>query len=88
MKEFDIKRFFDSYSKKNRRERKVFLQALQCQGLRITDIACYTYPEAPGIKHVFFYFKREKEPLPYFMLKKETLLKIQDLLNENVSKLI
>lgn len=88
MKEFDVKRFFDSYSKKNRRERKAFLQALRCQGLHITDIACYTYSEAPGIKHVFFYFEGKKEPVPYFMLEKEVLLKIQDLLKENVSKLI
>lgn len=84
MKEFDVKRFFDSYSKKNRRERKAFLQALQSQGLHITDIACYAYPEAPGIKHVFFYFEGEKEPVPYFMLEKEVLLKIQDLVNEKV----
>lgn len=84
MKEFDVKRFFDSYSKKNRRERKAFLQALQSQGLHITDIACYTYSEAPGIKHVFFYFEGEKEPVPYFMLEKEVLLKIQDLVNEKV----
>ena len=84
MKEFEVKRFFDSYSKKNRRERKVFLQALQCQGLRITDIAYYAYPEAPGIKHVFFYFEGEKEPVPYFMLEKEILLKIQDLIYEKV----
>ena len=84
MKEFEVKRFFDSYSKKNHRERKAFLQALQCQGLRITDIACYAYPEASGIKHVFFYFEGEKEPVPYFMLEKEILLKIQDLIYEKV----
>lgn len=84
MREFDVKRFFSLFSTMSSQERKSFLQALSAY--RITDIECYTYPEVPGIKHVFFYFDGKKEAVPYFMLEKELLLQIQELIEEFMSR--
>lgn len=29
----------------------------------------YAYSEAPGIKHLFFYFEGSREAVPYFLLE-------------------
>ena len=80
MKEFNVKRFFELYSQMSKQECKSFLCTLH--DLHIINIECYTYSEAPGIKHIFFYFDGEKDAIPYFMLEKETLLQIQELLDD------
>ena len=37
--------------------------------LPIVRIQPYAYSEAPGIKHLFFYFEGSREAVPYFLLE-------------------
>lgn len=37
--------------------------------LAIVRIQPYAYSEAPGIKHLFFYFEGSREAVPYFLLE-------------------
>ncbi len=73
MKEFDINLFFDTYTHASTKERKAFLERLRHAGINIQKIECYTYPEARGIKHVFFHFQGKEEPVPYFLVEKDIL---------------
>ena len=41
-------------------------------------IEAYEYTDAPGIKHLFFYFAEDsKKAIPYFMLDKKVWEKLQ-----------
>lgn len=47
------------------------------QGINIVKIEAYEYSDAPGIKHLFFYFAEDsKKAIPYFMLDSEVWEKI------------
>ena len=82
MERFDINEFFDACRKMDKHERKLFIETLRRHGLDIADISCYTYPDAPGIRHVFFYFDGGSPPVPYFMLEKDLLAKVQEFLKK------
>ena len=58
-------------------QRQQLLAALQSQGINIVKIEAYEYADAPGIKHLFFYFAEDsKKAIPYFMLNSEIWEKI------------
>ena len=51
--------------------------ALLSQGINIVKIEAFEYADAPGIKHLFFYFAEDsKKAIPYFMLDSEVWEKI------------
>lgn len=80
MKKFDINKVYNTYIGLNAKQRKDLIGQLNLLGIPVTKIEAYTYPEAPGIKHLFFYLKENKQPVPYFLLEEERLDKIQNLL--------
>ena len=60
-----------------KKQRQQLLAALQAQGINIVKIEAYEYADAPGIKHLFFYFAEDsKKAIPYFMLDSEVWEKI------------
>ena len=61
-----------------KKQRQQLLAALQSNGINIVKIEAYEYADAPGIKHLFFYFAEDsKKAIPYFMLDSEVWDKIQ-----------
>lgn len=84
MKKFDIDKVYNAYIGLDKKQRQDFIRRLNAIGIPVTKIEAYTYPEAPGIRHLFFYLKGNCEPVPYFLLEEEQLEKIQGLiLNDN-----
>ena len=84
MKKFDINKVYNAYICLNAKQRKDLIRQLNLLDIPVTKIEAYTYPEAPGIKHRFFYLKGNKQPVPYFLLEEEQLDEIQNLLlNDN-----
>lgn len=81
MKKFDINKVYNAYIGLNANQRKGLIRQLNLLGIPVTKIEAYTYPEAPGIKHLFFYLKDNKQPVPYFLLEEEQLEKIQEQIN-------
>lgn len=81
MKKFDINKVYNAYIGLNANQRKDLISQLNLLGIPVTKIEAYTYPEAPGIKHLFFYLKDNKQPVPYFLLEEEQLEKIQEQIN-------
>lgn len=81
MKKFDINKVYNAYIGLNAKQRKDLISKLNLLGIPVTKIEAYTYPEAPGIKHLFFYLKNNKQPMPYFLLEEEQLEKIQEQIN-------
>ena len=60
-----------------KKQRQQLLAALQSQSINIVKIEAYEYTDAPGIKHLFFYFAEDsKKAIPYFMLDSEVWEKI------------
>lgn len=60
-----------------KKQRQQLLAALQSQGINIVKIEAFEYADAPGIKHLFFYFAEDsKKAIPYFMLDSEVWEKI------------
>ena len=56
----------------------IALSALQSQGIDIVQIEAYEYADAPGIKHLFFYYAEDsKKAIPYFMLDNDIWEQIQ-----------
>ena len=52
-----------------KKQRQQLLAALLSQGINIVKIEAYKYADAPGIKHLFFYFAEDsRKAIPYFML--------------------
>lgn len=78
MRKFDIDKVYNAYINLDKKQRQDLLQRLNLLGIPVTKIEAYTYPEAPGIKHLFFYLQERNEPVPYFLLEKEQLEKIQE----------
>lgn len=81
MKKFYIDKVYNAYIGLNAKQRKDLISKLNLLGIPVTKIEAYTYPEAPGIKHLFFYLKNNKQPMPYFLLEEEQLEKIQEQIN-------
>lgn len=73
MKKFDINKVYNAYIGLNAKQRKDLIRQLNLLGIPVTKIEAYTYSEAPGIKHLFFYLKDNKQPVPYFLLEEEIL---------------
>ena len=80
MKKFDINKVYNAYIGLNAKQRKDLISQLNLLGIPVTKIEAYTYPEAPGIKHLFFYLKDNKQPVPYFLLEEQPLDNIQELI--------
>lgn len=78
MRKFDIDKVYNAYISLDKKQRQDLLQRLNHLGIPVTKIEAYTYPEAPGIKHLFFYLEGSSEPMPYFLLEEEQLEKIQE----------
>lgn len=80
MKNFDINKVYNTYIGLNAKQRKDLIKQLNLLGIPVTKIEAYTYSETPGIKHLFFYLKGNKQPMPYFLLEEEQLDNIQELI--------
>lgn len=66
---YDINTIYTRYKQLTKKQRRLLLATLQSQGIDIVKIEAYEYPDAPGIKHLFFYFSEDsKKAIPYFML--------------------
>lgn len=66
---YDINTIYTKYKQLTKKQRQQLLAALQLQGIDIVKIEAYEYSDAPGIKHLFFYFAEDsRKAIPYFML--------------------
>ena len=73
----DINTIYSKYKQLTKKQRQQLLTALQSQGINIVKIEAYEYTDAPGIKHLFFYFAEDsRKAIPYFMLDSEVWEKI------------
>ena len=74
----DINTIYTKYKQLSKKQRQQLLAALQSQGINIVKIEAYEYSDAPGIKHLFFYFAEDsKKAIPYFLLDNEAWEQIQ-----------
>lgn len=74
---YDINTIYTKYKQLTKKQRQQLLAALQSPGINIVKIEAYEYADAPGIKHLFFYFTEDsKKAIPYFMLDYNTWEKI------------
>ena len=74
---YDINTIYTKYKQLTKKQRQQLLAALQSQSINIVKIETYEYDDAPGIKHLFFYFTEDsKKAIPYFMLDYNTWEKI------------
>lgn len=74
---YDINTIYTKYKQLTKKQRQQLLAALKSQGINIVKIEAYEYADAPGIKHLFFYFEEDsKKAIPYFMLESEVWEKI------------
>lgn len=73
MKKFYIDKVYNAYVSLDAKQRKDLIRQLNSLDIPVTKIEAYTYPEAPGIRHLFFYLKGNKQPVPYFLLEEEIL---------------
>lgn len=78
MEQFDIERVYEAYTKLDKAQRKELIARLNAEGIPVSKIEAYTYKDAPGIKHLFFYLEGNKESVPYFMMDKKILNVIQE----------
>lgn len=79
---YDINTIYTKYKLLMKKQHQQLLAALQSQGINIVKIEAYEYADAPGIKHLFFYFAEDsKKAIPYFMLDSKVWEEIQRLLN-------
>lgn len=76
----DINTIYTKYKLLTKKQRQQLLATLQSQGINIVKIEAYEYADAPGIKHLFYYFEEDrKKAVPYFMLDYNTW---EQILNE------
>lgn len=69
---YDINTIYTKYKQLTKKQRQQLLAALQSQGINIVKIEAYEYTDAPGNKHLFFYFAEDsRKAIPYFMLDNE-----------------
>ena len=74
---YDINTIYTKYKQLTKKQRQQLLAALKSQGINIVKIEAYKYADAPGIKHLFFYFAEDsRKAIPYFMLDSEVWKKI------------
>ena len=74
---YDINTIYTKFKQLTKKQRQQLLAALQSQGINIVKIEAYEYADAPGIKHLFFYFAEDsRKAIPYFMLDREVWKKI------------
>lgn len=73
MKKFYIDKVYNAYVSLDAKQRKDLIRQLNSLDILVTKIEAYTYPEAPGIRHLFFYFKGNKQPVPYFLMEEKIL---------------
>ena len=74
---YNIKDIYAHYKSLTKKQQREIIDTLQSQGINIVKIEAYEYAEAPGIKHLFFYFEENsKKAIPYFMLDSEVWEKI------------
>ena len=74
----NINTIYTKYKQLTKKQRQQLLATLQSQGINIVKIEAYEYSDAPGIKHLFFYFAEDsKKAIPYFMLDNEVWENIQ-----------
>ena len=74
----DINTTYTKYKQLSKKQRQQLLATLQSQGINIVKIEAYEYADAPGIKHLFFYFAEDsRKAIPYFMLDYNTWKQIQ-----------
>ena len=75
---YDINTIYTKYKQLSKKQRQQLLAALQSQGINIVKIEAYEYSDAPGIKHLLFYFAEDsKKAIPYFLLDNEAWEQIQ-----------
>ena len=75
---YDINTIYTKYKQLSKKQRQQLLATIQSQGINIVKIETYEYSDAPGIKHLFFYFAEDsKKAIPYFMLDNEVWEQIQ-----------
>lgn len=75
---YDINTIYTKYKQLTKKQRQQLLTTLQSQGINIVKIEAYEYADAPGIKHLFFYFAEDcKKAIPYFMLDEKVWEQIQ-----------
>lgn len=75
---YDINTIYTKYKQLTKKQRQQLLATLQSQGINIVKIEAYEYSDAPGIKHLFFYFAEDsRKAIPYFMLDSEVWEKTQ-----------
>jgi len=80
MKPFNIEKVYNAYCRLSKSQRKAVLNRLNEKGIYITAIEAYTYPEAPGCKHLFFRFKDSDNTVPYYLLTEEQLYHIKSII--------
>ena len=81
----DINTIYTKYKQLSKKQRQQLLAALQSQGINIGKIEAYEYADAPGIKHLFFYFAEDsRKAIPYFMLDSEVWEKICHYLTDKI----
>ena len=69
---YNIKDIYAHYKSLTKKQQREIIDTLQSQGINIVKIEAYEYSDAPGIKHLFFYFAEDsKKAIPYFMLDSE-----------------
>ena len=82
---YNIKDIYAHYKNLTKKQRSEVLASLQSQGINIVKIEAYEYPDAPGIKHLFFYFEEDrKKAVPYFMLGSKVWEQIQQCIMQEV----
>ena len=81
MKNFYIDKVYNVYISLDKKQRQDLIRRLNAIGIPVIKIEAYTYPEARGIRHLFFYFKGSSNPVPYFLLEEQQLEKIQEQIN-------
>ena len=75
---YDINTIYTKYKQLTKKQRQQLLAALQSQGIDFLKIEAYDYADAPGIKHLFFYFAEDsRKAIPYFMLDSDIWEQIQ-----------
>ena len=75
---YDINTIYTKYKQLTKKQRQQLLTALQSQSINIVKIEAYEYTDAPGIKHLFFYFAEDsRKAIPYFLLDSEVWKKIK-----------
>ena len=69
---YNIKDIYAHYKSLTKKQQREIIDTIQSQGIDIVKIEAYEYPDAPGIKHLFFYFAEDsRKAIPYFMLDSE-----------------